>query len=63
MTLGSCNPRTSLTVATHALEGNGFDEGASEIVLEWEKQWNEGEGRLNFAALCRAFGIIRQVGY
>ena len=29
-TLTSRNPRTSLTVA-HALEGNGFDEGASEV--------------------------------
>jgi transposase InsO family protein len=34
-----------------------------KFVLEWEKQWKEGEGRLNFAALCRAFGISRQVGY
>jgi transposase InsO family protein len=32
-------------------------------VLEWERQWNEGEGRMNFSALCRAFGISRQVGY
>jgi len=46
----------------HALEGNGFDEGASEFILEWEKRWDEGEGRLNFAALCREFGISRQVG-
>jgi transposase InsO family protein len=34
-----------------------------KFVLEWEKLWNEGEGRLNFAALCREFGISRQVGY
>ncbi|HEY3592596.1 MAG TPA: hypothetical protein VGL13_01940 [Polyangiaceae bacterium] len=34
-----------------------------QFVLEWEKRWNEGEGRLNLAALCRAFGISRQVGY
>ena len=34
-----------------------------KFVLEWEKRWNEGEGRLNFAALCREFGISRQVGY
>jgi len=34
-----------------------------KFVLEWEKRWNEGEGRLNFAALCRQFGISRQQGY
>jgi putative transposase len=34
-----------------------------KFVLEWERQWNEGEGRMNFSALCRAFGISRQVGY
>jgi putative transposase len=34
-----------------------------KFVLEWEKRWEEGEGQLNFAALCRAFGISRQVGY
>ena len=34
-----------------------------KFVLEWEKRWNEGEGRLNFAELCREFGISRQVGY
>ncbi len=34
-----------------------------KFVLEWEKRWNEGEGRLNFAQLCREFGISRQVGY
>jgi len=33
------------------------------FVLEWERRWNEGEGRLNFAELCREFGISRQVGY
>ena len=34
-----------------------------KFVLEWEKRWEEGEGRLNFAELCREFGISRQVGY
>ena len=34
-----------------------------KFVLEWEKRWDEGEGRLNFAELCREFGISRQVGY
>ena len=34
-----------------------------KFVLEWERRWNEGEGRVNMAALCRAFGISRQTGY
>jgi transposase InsO family protein len=34
-----------------------------KFVLEWEKRWNAGEGRMNFAELCREFGISRQVGY
>ena len=34
-----------------------------KFVLEWEKRFNEGEGLLNFAELCREFGISRQVGY
>lgn len=34
-----------------------------KFVLEWEKRWDEGEGQLNFAELCREFGISRQVGY
>jgi len=34
-----------------------------KFVLEWEKRWDEGEGRLNFAELCREFGISRTVGY
>jgi hypothetical protein len=33
------------------------------VVLEWEKRWDAGEGRMNFAELCREFGISRQVGY
>jgi hypothetical protein len=28
-----------------------------KLVLEWEKRWEEGRGRLNFAELCREFGI------
>lgn len=34
-----------------------------KFVLEWEKRWNVGEGRIHFAELCREFGISRQVGY
>jgi hypothetical protein len=34
-----------------------------KFVLEWEKRWNAGEGKLNFAELCRELGISRQVGY
>ena len=33
-----------------------------KFVLEWERRWNAGEGRMNFAELCREFGISRQVG-
>src|SRR5438046_2042115 len=31
--------------------------------LEWETRWGAGEGVLNFSALCREFGVSRQVGY
>jgi transposase InsO family protein len=34
-----------------------------KFVLEWERRWKKGEGLLNFAELCREFGISRQVGY
>ena len=34
-----------------------------KFLLEWEKRWYAGDGRTNFAALCREFGISRQVGY
>ncbi len=34
-----------------------------KFVLEWEKRWDKGKGLLNFAELCREFGISRQVGY
>ncbi|MEL7306338.1 MAG: hypothetical protein AAGJ56_10985, partial [Myxococcota bacterium] len=27
-----------------------------EFILEWERRWNEGEGRMNFAELCRQSG-------
>ena len=30
----------------------------SKFVLEWERSWDEGEGRVNMAALCRAFGVM-----
>ena len=34
-----------------------------KFLLEWETRWGAGEGFLNFSALCREFGISRQVGY
>ena len=34
-----------------------------KFVLEWESRWEGGEGRLNFAELCREFGMSRQVRY
>jgi putative transposase len=34
-----------------------------KFLLEWERRWNDGEGRMNFAALCREYGVSRQVGY
>ena len=33
-----------------------------KFVLEWERRWDDGEGRMNFAELCREFGISRQQG-
>lgn len=33
------------------------------FLLEWERRWKEGEGRMNFAELCREYGVSRQVGY
>src|SRR5215471_21343546 len=63
LTLGSCNPRTSLTVASMPWKETDSMKERVKFVLEWEKRWEEGEGRLNFARLCREFGISRQVGY
>ena len=34
-----------------------------KFLLEWERQWREGHGRVNMAALCRVFGISRETGY
>ena len=34
-----------------------------KFLLEWEKRFDAGEGRMNFAELCREFGIARQSGY
>lgn len=34
-----------------------------KFILEWEKRWDEGEGQVNMAALCREFGVSRQCGY
>src|SRR5688572_25853350 len=33
-----------------------------KFALEWEKRWNEGEGRTNVSQLCREFGISRETG-
>jgi transposase-like protein len=33
------------------------------FVSAWEAEWNECEGRVNMAALCRAFGVSRGAGY
>ena len=30
-----------------------------KLVLEWERRRNDGEGDLDFAALCREFGVSR----
>ena len=36
----------------------------TKFVLEWERRWNESEGRaVNMAELCRMFGVTRQTGY
>lgn len=29
------------------------------FLLEWERRWKEGEGRMNFAELCREYGVSR----
>jgi transposase InsO family protein len=34
-----------------------------KFVLEWERRWDEGEGKTNIAELCREFGVSRQTGY
>jgi len=34
-----------------------------KFMMEWEKRWNEGQGKLNFALLCREFGVSRPVAY
>ncbi len=35
----------------------------TKFVLEWERRWNAGEGRVDVAELCRAFGVSRPTGY
>lgn len=32
----------------------------TKFVLEWYRRWDEGQGPLNMAALCRGFGISRE---
>ena len=34
-----------------------------KFVLEWERQWELTEGRVNMTALCAAFGVSRVTGY
>lgn len=33
------------------------------FMAEWERQSEQGGGRINMSALCRAFGVSRQTGY
>jgi len=35
----------------------------TRLVLEWERRWDEGEGKVNISELCREFGITRECGY
>jgi len=28
-----------------------------KFMMELEKRWNKGQGKLNFALLCREFGV------
>src|SRR5512142_2333491 len=34
-----------------------------KFVLEWERRWNAGEGRVDVAELCRIYGVKRPTGY
>jgi putative transposase len=34
-----------------------------KFVLEWERRWNKGEGRMNLSELCREFGVSRETAY
>ena len=43
-------------------EANVVSERA-RFVLEWKRRWEEGQGHLDVAELCRVFGISRQTGY
>jgi transposase InsO family protein len=33
------------------------------LVLEWERRWKGGKGRVNVSELCREFGVSRECGY
>jgi putative transposase len=35
----------------------------SKFVLEWERRWRAGDGRVNVAELCREFGVSRDTGH
>ena len=34
-----------------------------ELILEWEKRWDAGEGVTNISELCRELGISRETAY
>ncbi len=35
----------------------------TKFVLEWERRWNAGQGRVDVAELCRIYGVSRPTGY
>lgn len=35
----------------------------TKFLLEWERRWDKGEGKVNISELCRHFGISRDTGY
>ena len=63
LSLGSSNPETSLTVALMPWKETDAVKQRVKFLLEWEARWYAGDGRTNFAALCRELGVSRQVGY
>ena len=34
-----------------------------KFILEWERRWEETEGKVNLSELCRVFGVTRQNGH
>ncbi len=43
-------------------ETNAMNE-RSKFVLEWERRWKAGQGRVDVAELCRMRGVSRTTGY